>query len=124
MGWTVFQTNGGTGEKEVVGGNRESALGLGNWVKAREHNNSQREGTGVDARQASKRIHGCQSLLVLTLSHFSRVQLFATLGTVACQAPLSIEFLRQEYWSSLPFPSPGDLPSLLPLLNHRQILYH
>ena len=30
--------------------------------------------------------------------------------TVACQAPLSTEFSRQEYWSGLPFPSPGDLP--------------
>ena len=37
-----------------------------------------------------------------------------TLGTswtVACQAPLSMGFSRQEYWSGLPFPSPGDLPS-------------
>ena len=30
--------------------------------------------------------------------------------TVACQAPLSMGFFRQEYWSGLPFPSPGDLP--------------
>ena len=30
--------------------------------------------------------------------------------TVACQAPLSMEFSRQQYWSGLPFPSPGDLP--------------
>ena len=35
---------------------------------------------------------------------------FATPWTVACQAPLSMEFPRQEYWSGLPFPSPGDLP--------------
>ena len=35
---------------------------------------------------------------------------FATLWTVAHQAPLSIGFSRQEYWSGLPFPSPGDLP--------------
>ena len=41
----------------------------------------------------------------------SRVQLFATLLTVALQAPLSMNFLRQEYWSGLPFPSPGDLPN-------------
>ena len=34
----------------------------------------------------------------------------ATPCTVACQAPLSMEFSRQEYWSGLPFPSPGDLP--------------
>ena len=33
-------------------------------------------------------------------------------GTVAYQAPPSMEFSRQEYWSGLPFPSPGDLPDL------------
>ena len=35
---------------------------------------------------------------------------FGTPWTVACQAPLSMEFPKQEYWSGLPFPSPGDLP--------------
>ena len=40
----------------------------------------------------------------------SRVQLFATLWTVAHQAPPSMGFSRQEHWSGLPFPSPGDLP--------------
>ena len=40
----------------------------------------------------------------------NRVQLFATSWTVACQALLSMEFSRQEYWSKLPFPTPGDLP--------------
>ena len=42
---------------------------------------------------------------------FSRchVQLFVTPGTVACQAPLSVGFYRQEYWNRLPFPTPGDL---------------
>ena len=35
---------------------------------------------------------------------------FATLRTVAHQAPLSMRFPRQEYWSGVPFPSPGDLP--------------
>ena len=40
----------------------------------------------------------------------SRVQLFVTFWTVACQAPLSLGFPRQEYWSGLPFPPPGDLP--------------
>ena len=40
----------------------------------------------------------------------SRVQLFATQWTVAYQATLSMGFSRQEYWSGLPFPSPGDLP--------------
>ena len=39
----------------------------------------------------------------------SYVQFFATLWTVTCQAPPSMKFSRQEYWSGLPFPSPGDL---------------
>ena len=41
----------------------------------------------------------------------SRVRLFATPWTVAYQAPPSMGFSRQEYWSGLPFPSPGDLPN-------------
>ena len=40
----------------------------------------------------------------------SCVQLFVTPWTVAYQAPQSVEFSRQEYWSGLPFASPGDLP--------------
>ena len=46
-----------------------------------------------------------------TLSRLSRVQLFLTPWTVALQAPLSMRFSRQEYWSGLLFPSSGDLPS-------------
>ena len=40
----------------------------------------------------------------------SCVQLFATPWTAALQAPLSMGFPRQKYWSGLPFSSPGDLP--------------
>ena len=40
----------------------------------------------------------------------NHVQLFATSWTIAYQGPQSMEFSRQEYWSGLPFPSPGDLP--------------
>ena len=43
------------------------------------------------------------------VSCFSRVQLFATQWAVACQAPLSMGFSKQEYWSRLPCPPPGDL---------------
>ena len=46
------------------------------------------------------------------LSHFSHVQLFATPWTIARQAPLSMEFSRQEYWSGFPFSSPGYLSDL------------
>ena len=48
--------------------------------------------------------------LLLLLSRFSHVQLFATLWTVAHQAPLSMGFSRKEYWSELPCHPPGDLP--------------
>ena len=47
---------------------------------------------------------------MLVLSQFSIVQLFATLWTVAHQAPLSMGFSRQDYWSKLPCTSAGDLP--------------
>ena len=40
----------------------------------------------------------------------SHVRLFVASWNVACQAPLPMEFFRQEYWSRLSFPSPGDLP--------------
>ena len=47
-------------------------------------------------------------LLVTSLSH---ARLFTTSWTVVYKAPLSMELSRQEYWSGLPFPSPGDLPN-------------
>ena len=44
------------------------------------------------------------------MKSLSRVRLFVTPWTAAYQAPQSMEFSRKEYWSGLPFPSPGDLP--------------
>ena len=44
------------------------------------------------------------------MKSLSHVRLFATLWTITHQAPLSMGFSGQEYWSGLPFPSPGDLP--------------
>ena len=49
--------------------------------------------------------HDCMHAQLL-----SYVQLFVTPWTVAHQAPLSMEFSMQKYWSGLPFPSPGGLP--------------
>ena len=43
-------------------------------------------------------------------SSLSHVQLFETPRTVVHQAPLSVEFSRQDHWNGMPFPSPGDLP--------------
>ena len=64
------------------------------------------------------------------LSLLCRVRLFVTPWTIARQAPPSIGFSRQEYWSGLPFPPPGDLPNpgiepgcLLCLLYCRRIVY-
>ena len=48
-------------------------------------------------------MHACMQ------SCFSHVWLFATLWTIACQTSLSMGFSRQEYWSGLPWPPPGDL---------------
>ena len=52
--------------------------------------------------------HACRHACML--SRLSRVQVFVTPRTVAHQAPESMGFSRQEYWSELPFPPPGDLP--------------
>ena len=51
------------------------------------------------------------------LSHFSRVQLFATLWTIALQGPLSMGFSRPEHWSGFPCPPPRDLldPGIQPV---------
>ena len=65
-------------------------------------------------------------MCVYVLSHFSCIWLFATLSTIALQAPLPMGFSRQEYWSELPFPSPEIFPTqgLNPGLPHcRQTLY-
>ena len=56
---------------------------------------------------------GCSSAIdfgACMLSHFSHVQLFATLWTEAHQAPLPTGFSRPEYWSGWPCPPAGDLP--------------
>jgi len=71
------------------------------------------------------------ALLDLVHAHsLSRLQLFATPWIVAHQSPLSMEFPRQEFWSGLPFPPPGDLPepgiepmSLVSLALGGQIFY-
>ena len=69
---------------------------------------------------------------MLCAKSLSHAQLFAALLTVACQAPLSMEFSRQEYWSKFPFPTPEDLPDtgielmalMSPTLAGRFFFYH
>ena len=60
--------------------------------------------TGVD-------LHFSKVKVKVKMKALSRVPLFATLWTVAHQAPLSMGFSMQEYWNGLPFPSPRDLPN-------------
>ena len=57
-------------------------------------------------------LHGRKISNFLCVVCFSHVRLFSTPWIVAHQAPLSIEFSRQEHWSGQSFPSPGDLPNL------------
>ena len=56
------------------------------------------------------RLNWASFSLKVKLKSLSHIQLFATLWTVAHQAPPPVVFSRQEYWSGLPFTSPGDLP--------------
>ena len=60
----------------------------------------------------SHRIRHDWSTLAAAAAVLSHVQLFESLWTIAHQAPLSMGFSRQEYWSGLPCPPPGDLPNL------------
>ena len=64
---------------------------------------------GYSAR-GRKELDTTERLSTHTHTIISRIRLFVTPWTVAYQAPQSMEFSRQEYWSGLPFPSPGDLP--------------
>ena len=60
--------------------------------------------------RSMNKLFGQPNMCVCSQS-LSRIRLFVTPRTVACQASLSMEFSRQEYWGGLPFPSPGDLPN-------------
>ena len=72
---------------------------------------------GLETSISNKTLLGLSRALFHTimgpcvLSHFSHIWLFVTLYTVAHQTPLSMGFSRQEYWSGLPCPPPGDLPN-------------
>ena len=64
----------------------------------------------TDAKKAFDKIQH-PFMMKVKVKSLSRVWLFATPWTVAYQAPPSMGFSRQEYWSGLPFPSPGDFPN-------------
>ena len=92
----------GLGEGEALpcpapGGDGTQAAPLP-WVSGRAHRHCNRTGHIRYVFRKKVELLGC-------------VRLFATPWTAACQAPPSMGFSRQEYWSGLPFPSPGDLPN-------------
>ena len=72
----------------------------------------QQQNSGYNSLRCKK--HPCCSSLlhacVCVCQSLRHVQLFVTPCAEACQAPLSMGFSRQEYWSGFPFPSPGDIP--------------
>ena len=70
------------------------------WIHASDH-----------TTQMSELISESVPNLKVKVKSLSHARLFATPWTVAHQAPPSMGFSRQEYWSELPFPSPGDLPN-------------
>ena len=68
-------------------------------------------GYPLKKKKARLQISSFQKFLEWWWKSLSHVQLSVTPWAVACQVPLSMEFSRQEYWSGLPFPSPGYLPN-------------
>ena len=106
----------------AVHGVTKSQTWLSNWITAntdrkrnREMTQGQREWWETSLYLIRSGPEIIEEVLLLSLRSvhvcmLSCVQLFATLWTVARQAPLSSEFPRQEYWSGLPFPPPGDPP--------------
>ena len=92
----------GSFSKEVPSELRDKGLGLGEPGVS---------GLGMEWPKAVRIGPVCVCVHACVLSPFSRAQLFVTLGTTARQAPQSMGLPRQESWSGLPLPSPGDLPS-------------
>ena len=87
------------------------------WQPCPSHPSAPRIGVQLER---TVRVHASLAMVMGFLAHCSSLSLFshsvwsdsfATPWTVACQAPLPMGFSRQEYWSGLPFPSPGDLPN-------------
>ena len=104
-------------------------LGLGRQISHPRIRCSQLTETGCLLRERSSNVLlevKSANLSLLSSLVAKSCPTLATPWTVAHQAPMSMGFSRQEYWSGLPFPSPGDFPDPgieLGLLHYRQILY-
>ena len=100
--WTILQSTG-----LHIPTLETSGLVVGEGRRARIRKGLRRE-TEVGKGMSRKWLEGKMDMPYAALSRF---RLFATIWMVSLQAPLSMGFSRQEYWSELPCPSPGDLPS-------------
>ena len=101
------------------GAGRES--GPSKWRQNKRWQRQMRDGWGQRSQEGELQ----EDRVCAVLSCFSHDWLFVTLWTVACQAPLSMGFSRQEYWSGLPCPppDPGIKPVSLVSCTSREILY-
>ena len=127
--WSLIELEPGGPEsmmRELKKGKRLIFPGLHSWLSCSRESARNRE---IEReREGGKKDTGTQALMeqrcfdqhclgIYTalkwseVKSLSRVWLFATPWTVAYQAPQSMDFSRQEYWSGLPFPSPADLPN-------------
>ena len=104
--WKQRNTNGDSWKPELLGGaSKKYPRGLKPHDTLQQCKSKQWQSFSQVKKATSRSPRGDDDVCV-----FSHVWLFFTSWTVACQAPLSMEFSRQEYWSGLSFPIPGDLP--------------
>ena len=82
------------------------------WKQVSLSGDTLKLGEEIGAKDVDCRVISIKEIVEAELCLVSHVWLFATPWSVAHQAPLSIEFSRQEYWSGLPYPSQKDLPNL------------
>ena len=92
-------------EKEDVSVQMACKLKSEGWKEASKDGRVRGKALQVEGTASAKMLRP-----VVTVNSLSHVQLFVTPCAAAHQAPLSMGFSRQEYWSGLPLPSPGDLP--------------
>ena len=106
--WHIFQNDWTTLDDS---GKQQWAelLAAVSWAPAQPWNHERKQPTGLHSFFTHTTIL-VFTFSVCVLSCCCRVRLFVTLWTVAQQAPLSMGFSRQEYWTGLPCPPPGDLP--------------
>ena len=105
--WLGFWTSTAGGSGSILGqGTKIPQIGQRGQKKKKKMGKKKKRCQEREVHNSVPSVHACMP------NHFSRVWLFVTPWTVACWVPLSMGFSRQEYWSGLLLPSPGDFPDL------------